>query len=162
MRLNIGNFYITDFCKENCLHCRFRRQLASDKAFLERGFYHIEEQLIEPTSKTELEPNNSYVIENKNEEFVGYLRLGNLNFLGTITLEYGIHKDFRGEKYAYPLLKELSNYILEHMKEVKEIRGDISIYNLKSIKIAEKVGYQAHGRTDQNLDYRYREEERRR
>lgn len=90
------------------------------------------------------------------------MRLGNLNFVGTITLEYGIHKDFRGERYAYPLLKELTTYLLKHMEDVKEIRGDISVYNAKSIKIAEKVGYQSNGRNDQNIDYRYSEEGKRR
>lgn len=162
MKIDIGNFYITDFCKENILHCRFRRQLASDSAFLQRGFYRIEEQLTEPTNKNKLEPNNSYIIEDKEGNLVGYLRLGNLNFIGTITLEYGIHKDFRGEKYAYPLLKELTDYILKYMNDVKEIRGDISIYNVKSIKIAEGVGYQSNGRNDQNIDYRYSREGKKR
>lgn len=36
MRIDIGNFYITDFCKENMKHRRFKIELASDVAFLER------------------------------------------------------------------------------------------------------------------------------
>ena len=102
-----------------------------------------------------LQTNYSYLIENKDGKLIGYLRLGNLNFVGTINLEYGIHSDFRGDGYSYPLLKNLSEYIVENMKEVKEIRGNISIYNLKSIKTAEKVGYVNNGRKDKDYDYRY-------
>lgn len=83
------------------------------------------------------------------------MRLGNLNFIGTINLEYGIHSDFRGDGYSYPLLKNLSEYIVGNMKDVKEIRGNISIYNIKSIKTAEKVGYVNNGRKYKDYDYRY-------
>lgn len=155
MRIDIGNFYITDYCKDNALHCRFKHQLANDNDFLKYGFYHIEEQLEEPSVKEELLPNHSYLIENKNGELIGYLRLGNLNFIGTINLEYGIHSDFRGDGYSYPLLKNLSEYIVGNMKDVKEIRENISIYNIKSIKTAEKVGYVNNGRKDKDYDYRY-------
>lgn len=155
MKINIGNFFITDFCKENSLHCKFRRQIAMDDAFQKHGFYHIEEQLQQPTNKDRLMPNSSYIIEDKENNPIGYLRLGSLNFIGTINLEYGIHRDFRGDGYAYPILKELTEYILKHMENVNQIRGDISIYNKKSIVIAEKVGYINCGRNDQNVDYRY-------
>lgn len=84
MRIDIGNFYITDYCKDNILH-----------------------------------------------------------------------SDFRGDGYSYPLLKNLSEYIVGNMKDVKEIRGNISIYNIKSIKTAEKVGYLNNGRKDKDYDYRY-------
>lgn len=60
------------------------------------------------------------------------------------------------------MLKELTDYILKYMNDVKEIRGDISIYNVKSIKIAEGVGYQSNGRNDQNIDYRYSREGKKR
>lgn len=155
MKFDIGNFFITDFCKENSLHCKFRRQIANDEAFLKFGFYHISDQLIEASDKIQLIPNNSYIIENKQGDLIGYLRLGDLNFVGTIKMEYGIHRDFRGEGYAYPLLGEITEYILKNMKGVKQIRGDISIDNRKSIIVAEKVGYVNCGRNDHNLDYRY-------
>lgn len=155
MKIDIGNFYITNYCKDNILHCRFKHQLASDTAFLKYGFYHIEEQLESSSDLEELLPNSSYLIENKDGKLIGYLRLENLNLIGTINLEYGIHADFRGEGYSYPLLKNLSEYIIKNMKDVKQIRGDISIYNVKSVKIAEKVGFVNNGRNDQNYDYRY-------
>lgn len=34
MKIDIGNFYITNYCKDNILHCKFKHQLAGDNDFL--------------------------------------------------------------------------------------------------------------------------------
>ena len=70
-------------------------------------------------------------------------------------LEYGLHADYRGKGLSYLVLKDVSDYLLNHIEELKQLRGDISIYNKFSIDTAERVGYYRNARNDQNYDYRY-------
>ena len=119
------------------------------------GFRHIEEQLKSGDSDSKkLVPNHSYLLE-LDGKLIGYLHLGDLNFVGVMKLEYGLHSDYRGKDLSYLTVKEVSSYLLNHVEGLKQLRGDISIYNLFSIRTAEKVGYYRRTRNDQNYDYRY-------
>ncbi|HIT21430.1 MAG TPA: GNAT family N-acetyltransferase [Candidatus Scybalousia intestinigallinarum] len=158
MKLPIGKLTITDFCLDKKEHLKFRRDLSSDPLFLKYGFRHIQEQLA-PTSNVsndfnKLMPNHSYLLE-LDGKLMGYLHLGDLNFAGIMKLEYGLHEDYRGQDLSYLVLKEVSDYLLNHVENLKQLRGDISIYNKFSINTAERVGYYRKARNDQNYDYRY-------
>lgn len=155
MKLPIGKLAITDFCLEKKEHLKFRRDLSSDPLFLKYGFRHIQEQLVPiSNASNELMPNHSYLLE-LDGKLIGYLHLGDLNFAGIMKLEYGLHEDYRGKNLSYFVLKEVSDYLLNHVENLKQLRGDISIYNKFSIDTAEKVGYYRNARNDQNYDYRY-------
>lgn len=155
MKLPIGKLAITDFCLEKKEHLKFRRDLSSDSLFLKYGFRHIQEQLVPiSNASNELMPNHSYLLE-LDGKLIGYLHLGDLNFAGIMKLEYGLHEDYRGKNLSYSVLKEVSDYLLNHVENLKQLRGDISIYNKFSIDTAEKVGYYRNARNDQNYDYRY-------
>lgn len=155
MKLPIGKLAITDFCLEKKEHLKFRRDLSSDPLFLKYGFRHIQEKLVPiSNASNELMPNHSYLLE-LDGKLIGYLHLGDLNFAGIMKLEYGLHEDYRGKNLSYFVLKEVSDYLLNHVENLKQLRGDISIYNKFSIDTAEKVGYYRNARNDQNYDYRY-------
>ncbi len=155
MKIPIGKLMITDFCLEKREHLKFRRDLASDPLFQKYGFRHMEEELTPADSSiTGLAPNQSYLLE-LDGNLIGYLHLGDLNFVGTMKLEYGLHPDYRGKGLSHVVVKEVSDYLLKHIEGVRELRGDISIYNQYSINTAEKAGYYRNRRVDQNYDYRY-------
>ncbi len=155
MKLPIGQLTITDFCLEKREHLKFRRDLSSDPLFLKYGFRHIEEELVASSdSSNQLLPNHSYLLE-LDGKLIGYLHLRDLNFVGVMKLEYGLHADYRGKGLSYLVLKDVSDYLLNHIEELKQLRGDISIYNKFSIDTAERVGYYRNARNDQNYDYRY-------
>lgn len=155
MKFPIGQLTISDFCLDNKEHIKFCRDLSSDPLFLKYGFRHIEEQLKSGDSvSNKIVPNHSYLLE-LDGKLIGYLHLGDLNFVGVMKLEYGLHADYRGKGLSYLTVKEVSSYLLNHVEGLKELRGDISIYNLFSIRTAEKVGYYRKARNDQNYDYRY-------
>lgn len=88
------------------------------------------------------------------EEFVGYIRLENLKWNGTLNIEWAVSPEFRNQKLGRRIVSSLSDYIFTNYEEVKKLRGVIDKSNYASRKMANSIGF-VEEKVDSEYDYDY-------
>lgn len=94
-----------------------------------------------------LQFNSSYLVKYK-EEFVGYIRLEDLRWDGTLNIECAISPAFRNQHFGKKIMEELSNYLLKEYEEIKKLRGIIEKSNYASRNMAMQLGYSVEKQDD--------------
>lgn len=155
MILKIGDFEIYGYDTSDKDQRHLRYVLENDVNFRKYVTKQLEKRLraIEINDRESLQFNSSYLVKYK-EEFVGYIRLGNVKWDGTLDIEWAVSPEFRNQKLGRRIVSSLSNYIFENFEEVKKLRGVIDKSNYASKKMASSIGF-IEEKVDSEYDYDY-------
>lgn len=86
-----------------------------------------------------------WTIETKNKDFLGWVMLIPIDAVGPeIEIGWRINRKSWGKGYATEAAKVILQYALEDL-DVKEIVADIDKFNIGSIRVAEKLGFENKG-----------------
>lgn len=154
MHQNIGTLSIVGYDFENPEHRKFKRELISDLAIYQYFKHTIEQNLEKSKRPQELKIETAYFISYL-ESLVGYIYLGSCDFNGTLSLDYAVHEDHRGNQYGLKILKEVRTYLLTNMPQVKNIDLSIQKDNRWSIETALNANFKFHRQIDDIKHYRY-------
>lgn len=134
--LKFKNIEIHSYDSSDSDQRHLRYMLDHDEFFRKYVTKKIDERLNDSKVLGEkLEFNCSYLVK-YDGEFVGYIRLEELNWDGTLNIEWAVSPEFRKQRYGTIILKAVSDYILENYNEVKKLRGVIDKCNYASRKTA--------------------------
>ncbi len=92
-----------------------------------------------------------YLVKYK-DEFVGYIRLENLRWNGTLDIEWAVSPEFQNQKLGTKIVRTLSEYIFKNYQQVIKIRGIIDKSNYRSKALAKSVGFEEE-KKDENYIY---------
>lgn len=152
MVIKTENFEIYGYDPEDKDQRHLKYVLDNDESF--RGYVtkKIDERLRETeiTPKGGLQFNSSYLVKYK-DEFVGYIRLEELDWAGNLNIQCAVSPEFRNQKLGSKILEEISNFILDNIKEVKKLRGIIERSNYASKAMASKVGFVEESRDNEHI-----------
>lgn len=166
MNISIGNLMITSFCSQNPEHVRFKWDLAMDDAIYEFVSIDIKNDLHEVKNEEEIELENSYIIQDK-DNLVGYIYIEGISESeGIVELRYAIHPEYRRlgylgysdsnrKGYGQQILEECSNYLF-NFDDIDCVELHIRKDNEASIGCAEKAKYKRIGENDDFYYYIYR------
>lgn len=152
MVIRTENFEIYGYDPEDKDQRHLKYVLDNDESF--RGY--VTKKIDERLRETEITPgaglqfNSSYLIKYK-DEFVGYIRLEELDWAGNLNIQCAVSPEFRNQKLGSKILDEISNYILDNMEEVKKLRGIIERSNYASKAMANKVGFVEESRDNEHI-----------
>ena len=90
--------------------------------------------------KEGLQFNASYLVKYK-EEFVGYIRLEDLRWDGTLNIQCAVSPDYRNQHLGQKIIETISNYLLEHYENIIKLRGVIEKSNYASRHMFLNTGY---------------------
>lgn len=138
VKLGDIEIYCYDAKDEEQRHLKY--VLDQDENFRKYVTKKLEENLKKNIMEGGLQFNSSYLVKYKSE-FVGYIRLENLRWDGTLNIEWAVSPEYRNQKYGKIIVETISNYILEHFEEVKKLRGVIDKSNYASRKVALNSGF---------------------
>lgn len=82
------------------------------------------------------------------ENFIGYIRLHELERGGVLEISCAVSPEYRNQKYGQRILEVLSNYLLENYKEIEKLKGVIDKSNYESKKMASSVGFSLENQDD--------------
>lgn len=155
MIVKLGDIEIIQYDAKDEKQRHLKYVLDHDADFRKYVTKKLEERLRETTMGGGLQFNSSYLVKYKSE-FVGYIRLENLRWDGTVNIEWAVSPEYRNQKYGKIIVETVSNYILEHFEEVKKIRGVIDKSNYASRKVALNSGFlEEEVDSEYNYDYVY-------
>ena len=166
MNIKIGNLSITSYCAENPEHIKFKWDLTKDESIYEFVSTTIGRDLHEVIKDDELELENSYIIQNKNNP-VGYIYIERISETeGIVELRYAVHPEYRRlgflgyhdqnrKGYGQQILEECSNYLFT-FDDINSVELHIRKDNEASIGCAEKAKYKRIGENEEEYYYIYR------
>ncbi len=158
MILKIGDFEIYSYDRKDEDQRHLRYVLENDADFQKYVTKHLEERLKESEMTLgggRLQFNSSYFVKYKND-FVGYIRLEELRWDGTLNIEWAVSPEFRNQKLGRKIISTLSNYILENYEKVKKLRGVIDKSNYASKNMALRSGFiEEEIQSEYDYDYIY-------
>lgn len=108
----------------------------------------------EPKSDDIFEPGRTYIVHYKNNN-IGMIGTKEIDCNGIIELWYIIDKYYRGKGYGSKTLGLITQYLIEYVQGVSDVKLLIDKENDKSIKCALNNGYNNVGEMDNKLIYRY-------
>jgi len=142
MDISIGKLKITTFCKDNIEHIKFKKDILEDGLTLYYFPNFNEENFLVPSYNNEFKIRNFYLVKDINE-LIGWIYIG--GFEKQITLDCGIHPQFRRKGYQTLLLEECRNYLFQNdLADIIEIM--IKNNNIGSLKAADKAKYKKLGK----------------
>ncbi len=153
MFIQIGDFEIYEYDKNNPDQRHLKYVLNNNDDFLKYVTKKIEERLKEgkilPGGGLSID--GSYLVKYKGE-FVGYIRLENLRWNGTLDIEWAVSPEFQNQKLGTKIVRTLSEYIFKNYQQVLKIRGIIDKSNYRSKALAKSVGFEEE-KKDENYIY---------
>lgn len=123
----------------------------SDISYISEDY---EDFVSEPKSDDIFEPGKTYIVNYKNNK-IGMIGTKKIDSKGIIELWYIIDKYYRGKGYGNKTLGLITQYLIEYVQGVEDVKLLIDKNNLKSIKCALNNGYNEVGEVDNKLIYRY-------
>lgn len=149
MVIKTENFEIYGYDPTDSDQRHLKYTLKNDENFLKYVTKKLDERLAESKMPPGggLQFNCSYLVK-FHDDFVGYIRLEELDRVGNLNLQCAVSPDFRNQKLGGKILEEISNYILENYQEVKKLKGVIDRSNYASKAMANRVGFQEESRDD--------------
>ena len=152
MVLKLGDIevYSYDETEEGQKHLIYT--LNNDQDFLKYVTKNILERLKENLNEKDLTFNHSYLVKYQNE-YVGYIRLEDLKFNGSLNIEWAVSKEYQNKKLATKIVKSISDYLLNNLKDVVKIKGVIERSNYPSRKVALNSGFIEEDRDDFYIYY---------
>lgn len=147
IKINNYNYYTYDEIDNTSIMNELTTNSKSD-------FIHgIKERLLQSKNNSDIVFNNAYLVEHENN-IVGYVYLSRQQH-NNIYIEYLIIKDHRKKGHATNILDELIEYLFENNPDLESIHLSIDPSNIKSINVAEKLGFICDEDTyfDDKLDY---------
>lgn len=153
MVVKIGDYEIHSYDANDNDQRHLKYVLDNDLDFRNYVTKNIKERLTEgeTTQGGGLQYNHSYLVKYKND-FVGYIRLEELIWNGTLNIQMAVSPEFRNQKLGSNILKVLSDYLLENYEEIIKLRGIIEKRNKHSKLMAERAGFIEEKKED---DYIY-------
>ena len=144
MNITIGKLQITEYCKENAEHIKFKKELLDD-GLMSYYFPNINEtNFLNPSviDNGNIRINNYYIVKD-NEKLIGWLYIG--GFEREMVLNCGIHPYHRRKGYLTLLLEESRDYFCEN-KIVDSIEVMIRNNNTGALKAIKKAKYKHLGK----------------
>ena len=161
MKISIGNLTITDFCKQNIEHMKFRKELAQDELVYEFVSINMEQDLHEVLDQEKVTLGNAYIIQD-DDKLVGYIYIEKIEEK-VVELRYAVHPKYRRlgnpniqrTGYGQQILEECRNYLFT-LDDIDMIDLHIRKDNDASIGCAEKAKYKRIGTNEEYYYYIYR------
>ncbi len=150
MKLQIKDLEIYTYDKTDKDQRHLRYVLENDYDFLKYVTKNLENRLIETNPKEILQFNSSYLIKYK-KDFIGYIRLGELQRNGSLSIECAVSPDYRNQKLGKKIIEILAQYLLDNRCEIQKLRGVIEKSNYASCKMALSAGFIEEKRDDQYI-----------
>lgn len=145
MDIYIGKLAITNFCKENIEHIKFKREMLDD-GLMCYFFPHFDEHnFLTPSDIKEKTRIKNFYLLKDSENLIGWFYTGGKQ--RQISLNYSIHPNYRKQGYATILLEECRDYFFEN-DIANEIELVIKNNNSGSLKAAKKAKYKCIGKFD--------------
>ena len=137
---------------ENYKLIKLNNSNSKDLNFIKNLF--IDEETVTYLGHLERDLNNTYIIANNNNDYIGYLSttnvITNINNLTSITLYYAIDKKYQNLGHGTNMLIEVSNYLLNTVDMLVLM---IDVNNKKSAKMAEKALFKEEFRDEEDIIY---------
>lgn len=149
-----SSFELYSFNPSNESHQVFLNEILNDKltsAYLK----DIDVFLLAKTNENPLE--NAYLV-GKDNEIIGYLNL--FDYANCVEMHYAVSPHFRGirdnlnETLGCKFVKATSDFIFENYQRIEYIRLFIDKYNIESIKMALRAGFNQDFNSPFNDEYR--------
>lgn len=150
---HMENLDIVGYDSRNTVHRKFNWELNKDESINYYFKTTIERYLENSKDPKELKIETAYFIAFAST-LIGYIYLGTCDFNGVLSLDYAIHKDYRGRKFGMMILRETRAFLIENLENVKKIDLAISKENYYSIQTAIRSNYQFHRKIDDTIHYR--------
>lgn len=150
--IKLRSLYLEPFSKEK--HYGLVNRLNDDQAVYDYISKHFEDWVEEPESDSKYEVGKSYVIKDDNE-ILGMCGSTRYENNGIIDLWCGIDKKSRGQGVGEKLLVQITDYFLDNIPDLKNVKLVIKKNNVASNKVAINSGYSLTDQYKDNNVYHY-------
>ena len=134
MKIKLNSLYICNYDPDDINKFNFLKTIHEDELI---GHYlgrYVCADIANSKDDKRIILDHSYIISNQ-RNLVGFISIPELRE-GILTLEYGVHPDFRHKGYGTKILKEVSDYFLEERNFVESVELCIDSENVYSRKAA--------------------------
>lgn len=121
-------------------HYYLRERLKNDSAVCKYISSHFDTWIKKPISEDDYEVGGAYVIC-VNDDAVGMVGSTFMSSSGILDFWCCIDKQYRNQGYGEKVLVQTSQYLIENMKYLKNIKLNIQKDNIGSNKVAQNAGY---------------------
>lgn len=157
IKLRNLNLEALDYSKNG--HYSIVRKLNEDQGVYNYVSKHFDTWIKEPTTDDKYEIGKAYIITTQENEKIGICGSTTMDAQRTIDFWIAIDKSQRNKNYAEKTLVQVTEYFLENIENLKDIKLVINKRNESSNRVALKSGYTiTNTDIDSNSDintYRY-------
>lgn len=135
-------------------HYSLKRRLSEDKAVYDFVSKHFDEWVEEPENKTDFEIGKAYVVSDQDKK-IAMIGSCQMDSNGIIDLWCAIDQKYRRQGYGEKILAQITEYLVENITNLTDIRLVINKINEGSNKVATYCGYQMVDQYNNNNVYQY-------
>ena len=140
MNIKLNSLSITSFDSNDIKKIKFIKEMKEANE-LDHFLYNCIDELIK---KSETTPNlhigYGYIMKDE-ENLIGYFRPARRENRYILSIDYGVHPNFRHQGYGTKILIEVSNFFLNNFEDIHSIKLSIDSSNEYSLKCACKAGF---------------------
>ncbi len=140
MKIKLNSLYICNYDPEDITKFNFLKKIHEDELIRQYLGRFVSTDIADSQNDERIILDHSYIISNE-KDHVGFISIPELRD-GELTLEYGVHPDFRHKGYGTKILREVSDYFFEERNFVESVGLCIDSENKYSQKAAFNAGFE--------------------